>query len=128
MKRAPRAVVYSTDQDSDSKEELVSHKRRKATIKLGKLHTANTTVLKKIMWPQELVYRPNSQPTVYDKLTLHLFISGYLVILESVKPTQKEAIRRHLNKLMADVEVYGWELVQVFHAIWLQQLENGYAD
>ena len=30
----------------------------------------------------------------------------------------------HLQELMADMELYGWELVRAFHAIWLQQLEN----
>ena len=35
---------------------------------------------------------------------------------------------KHLSELIADAAVYGWEPVQVFHAVWLQQLENGCAD
>ena len=111
MKRAPRVVVYSTDEDLDSKEELVSHKKRNTTIKSGKLRMAETTVLRHIMWPHELVYEPGSQPAIYDELTLHLFISGYLAILEVVKTDQKDAMLKHLSDLMADAPVYWWEPV-----------------
>ena len=31
----------------------------------------------------------------------------------------------HLQELMADAELYGWEPIRAFHAVWLQQLENG---
>ena len=50
MRRAPRAVINSADEDSDSVEELVGCKRRKTIINLGKFHMADTTVLKKITW------------------------------------------------------------------------------
>ena len=33
----------------------------------------------------------------------------------------------HLTELMADTELYGWEDVRAFHAIWLQQMEQGRA-
>ena len=31
----------------------------------------------------------------------------------------------HLQELMEDVELYGWEPIGAFHPIWLQQLEQG---
>ena len=55
-------------------------------------------------------------------------MSGYLAILESEKPAQKEAMLKHHSELMADAAVYGWESVRAFHAIWLQQLENSCAE
>ena len=64
------------------------HKRRKTIIKSGKLCTADTTVIRRVTWFHELVYRLNGQPTNYDELPLLLFISGYLAVLELVKPAQ----------------------------------------
>ena len=34
----------------------------------------------------------------------------------------------HLVELMADAELYGWETVWAFHAVWLQQMEQGRAS
>ena len=31
----------------------------------------------------------------------------------------------HLNYLMADSELYGWEKVQAYYTTWLNQLEHG---
>ena len=78
---------------------------------------ANSTVLKHITWPHELMYATGGQPTVYEHLTLPLFISWYLAILEMVKPAQKEAMLKPFHELVADAEIY---------AARLQQLENGW--
>ena len=32
---------------------------------------------------------------------------------------------QHLQDLVDDVDLYGWEPVWAFHAVWLQQLEEG---
>ena len=109
MRKAPKAVADSTDEDSDSNEQLVGCKKRKTTIKSGKRHMANTTVLRQINWPHELVYGPGSQPTIYDELPLPLFIQGYLAIIESERPAQKKAMLKHLSELMANAAIYGWE-------------------
>ena len=74
------------------------------------------------------MYGPGGQPTIYEEIILPLFISGYLEFLESVKPAQKEAMLKHLSEVMANVAVYRWEQVWVFHTVWFQQLENGCAD
>ena len=52
-------------------------------------------------------------------------MSGYLAVLETVKPTHKPLMTKHLEELMADAELYGWESVRAYHAVWLQQIENG---
>ena len=62
MRRVSRAAVYSTDEDSVSEEALVNCKRRKTAIKSDKLCMADTTVLRQLTWPHELVYGPGSQP------------------------------------------------------------------
>ena len=66
-------------------------------------------------------------PTMISSLFL-LFITGYLVIFKVENPVQKEAMLKYLNELMAKTVIHGWEPVQVFHAIWFQQLENGCAN
>ena len=35
---------------------------------------------------------------------------------------------KHLRELMVDAVIYGWEPVRAFHAVSLQQLENGRAE
>ena len=44
---------------------------------------------------------------------------------------EKEAVRAkmasHLEDLMEDVELYGWERVRAYHIVWLNQLEQGWA-
>ena len=86
LKKTPKTPTYSSDEKSDSEEERVAWKRRKTTIKSGKLCTTNSTVLKQIVWHHELVYGPSGKPTIYDKLSLALFKQGYLAILEAEKP------------------------------------------
>ena len=29
---------------------------------------------------------------------------------------------------MADADTYGWEPIRAYHAVWLQQIENGCAE
>ena len=46
-------------------------------------------------------------------------------MLKTVKPAHKLLITKHLKKLMADAELYGWESLRAYNAVWLQQIENG---
>ena len=84
LKRAPNMHMFYSDEDSDSEEEQAAPKKRRTAIKSGKVRTADTTVLKQILWPHELVYDPSGKPAAYDELPLPLFIQGYLTILVQV--------------------------------------------
>ena len=44
------------------------------------------------------------------------------------KPDIKKWMSTHLADLVVDSELYGWEAVYAFHAVWLQQLEQGIAS
>ena len=33
---------------------------------------------------------------------------------------------QHLQDIMGDAELYTWEPIWAFHAVWLQQLEQGH--
>ena len=43
--------------------------------------------------------------------------------MEVEKQALKSHMARHLQELMADIELYGWKKVRAFHAVWLNQLE-----
>ena len=55
-------------------------KKKRTAIKSCKVHTADTTVLKQIVWQHKLVYDPSGKPAAYDELPLPIFIQGYLAI------------------------------------------------
>ena len=120
----PIITLSTTDEESDSDavEPLRQHRK---PLKFGKLYMANSMVLKMVTWPHELIYTAMGQPTMYEDLSVTRFVSGYLAIMEIVKRSIKHIMAKHLKKLMADDEVYGWAPVRAYYAIWLQQIENG---
>ena len=65
---------------------------------------------------------------MYEDLSLLLFITGYLAIVDRVKPTQKEVMLKHPRELMANTESYRWKSVRAFHVLWFQQLKKSRAD
>ena len=38
----------------------------------------------------------------------------------------KAKMASHLEELMGNAELYGWERVRAFHGVWLNQLEQGW--
>ena len=77
-------------------------------------------VIKKVTWPHEVVYAAICQPSVYGELSVTLFVTRYLAVMESVKPALTPIMTEHPKELMADVKVYGWSRVRAYHAVWLQ--------
>ena len=78
LKRAPNMPRCYSEDDSDSDEEQVAPKKRRTAIKSGKMCTADTTVLKQIVWPHKLVYDPSGRPAAYDDRPLHYSFKGIL--------------------------------------------------
>ena len=54
-----------------------------------------------------------------------LFIQGYLIIMQGEKEAVRTQMNGHLKDLMVDSELYVWEKVCAYHAVWLNQLEQG---
>ena len=52
-------------------------------------------------------------------------MSGYLAMLETAKPAQKPLMTKRIKEFIEDTELYSWEPVRGYHAVWLQQIENG---
>ena len=48
--------------------------------------------------------------------------------METVKPSLKPIMAKHLKELIADAEIYGWAPVRAYHAVRLQQIENSQAQ
>ena len=65
---------------------------------------------------------------MYAELTLPLFVSGYLAMLDAMKTSPMKLMLKQLTELMLDMELSGWEVVRGYHVISLQKLENGRAD
>ena len=65
---------------------------------------------------------------MYEDLSITLFVSGYLAIMETLKSSFKHIMAKHLKELMADAEVYGWAPVGAYHAVWIQQIKNSQAQ
>ena len=45
-------------------------------------------------------------------------------VMEAEKPAIRPLMATHLQELMGDAELYGWESVRTFHVVWLQQLDH----
>ena len=65
---------------------------------------------------------------MYEELTLQIFLSGYLSVLDTVMAGQKYMMLKHLKEIMVDTELYGWEAVSSYYAAWLQQLKYSRAN
>ena len=74
LKRAPDMnIYYSSDEDSDIKEEMVPRKKRKTALKSCKLHTADAIILKQIVWVMNLSTAPAARQQCM--MTYHYFLS-----------------------------------------------------
>ena len=85
-------------------------------------------VLHHVTWPHKCIYAADRQPTEYKTLSVPLFVSGYVKVMDTETLASKSLVGAHLADLMADAELYVWEAGRAFHAIWLQQIEQGHAS
>ena len=122
MRGASVLELPITDKDSRSEEEEAPRKR---ALKSGKVRRVDTTILCNITWPHEVIYTCTGQPAESHQLNITRVVSGFLTAMAAEKGSVKPYMLQHLHDLMADAKLYGWEPVRAFHALWLQQLEQG---
>ena len=125
MRVAPSLDLPTTDDDAGSEKKLTTPAPRRNGLKSGKTHTADTTLLRKITWPHEVVYTSSGHPTVFEEMSMSLFVSGYLTVIAGEKDQIKPYMIQHLQELIDDAESLVWEPVRAYYAVWLQQLEEG---
>ena len=68
MRQLPVLEISSTDERLLEDEGLVSTCNRKKQLKSGKLRTAASLVVHRVVWAHELVYTAEGQPAVYDTM------------------------------------------------------------
>ena len=78
-------------------------------MKSRNIRTTEPSVLHKVIWPEEMVYTTMGKPAEYDGLTIPLIFRGYLVVMVVEKTSVHPLMIQHLQDLMSDVELYGWE-------------------
>ena len=78
---------------------------------------ADTMVLHNITWLYSLVYAANDQSAAYDDFSVPLFVSGYYTVMEQEKNSIKPVLTNHLQEHMTNMELYGLEVVRLYHAV-----------
>ena len=61
-------------------------------LKSGRIRTADSTVLKRITWPYELMYNSGREPVVCEHKSIPQFVTGYLSVLDTVKSGGKQVM------------------------------------
>ena len=102
-------------------------KRKRCSIKFGKLRTCDTHVLHRIKGPHEMVCSVQSKAPVYKEMFLVHFTNRYLDIVAEEGSPIREVMLRHLRALLQDVNVYEWKVVREYHTAWLQLLKQRWA-
>ena len=82
--------------------------------------TGASTVIHKVTWPHKVVYTSEGNPASYQKLTIPLFVQGYLIVMELEEKRVKKLMFTHLQDLMSDTQWYGWDKVRTFHGVCLK--------
>ena len=127
LRRSLPTYLPTTDDDSGAENEVPTQPRKKDKGTLGKLRTADTTVINQVTWPHKLIYTPSGQPVIYNQLNSVAFLIGYLAVMVLESDQVKEGMLAHLQEMMQDGEVYGWSMVRSYHAACPQHLEQGRA-
>ena len=107
-RRTPLLVKTCTD-ESEMDEEPAPRRKKAQALKSGKVRTVDSTVIKRIMWPHELVYTSRGEPVTYELISLPQFVTGYLSVLDTVKSEERQLMLKHLKELMSVSSTYRWK-------------------
>ena len=72
---------------------------------------------RKLVLPHKVIYTSTGRPAEYDQFSIPLFVSEYLPVMLAKKEPMRPYVMQHLQDIMADVELYGWESIRAFHAL-----------
>ena len=68
-------------------------------------------MLYRVEWLYKSINTVEGKPAKYESLSIPLFISGYVRIMDAQKLDIKALMLAHLTELIADAELYRWEAV-----------------
>ena len=71
-------------------------------LKSGKICTAGLMVLKKVTWPHKLIYTAKGKFAQCEDLSVSLFVSGYMAVIDTENPALRLVMKKHLKELMSD--------------------------
>ena len=125
MRQLPAYSGATTKEDSTSEEEGQPAPRRRKQIKSSMDWTGSTTMVNKVTWPHKVIYTSAGELASDQDISIPKFVHGDLILMEGEEMTIKERIASHLQELMSDAELYGWECTRAFHSILLNQLKQG---
>ena len=89
--------------------------------------SAASLVVKRIVWPHDVVYTVAGKSAAYEELLISLFVQGYLIVMKGDLETFMVKMASHVEKLMGDLKLYGWER-GACHGVWFNQHEQGWAS
>ena len=69
------------DNELGSDDDVPAPAKRKVKGTLGKLCTADTTIINQITWPHKVLYMCSGEPAAYQELANMAFISGYITVM-----------------------------------------------
>ena len=108
--------LVTSDKESEPEVKSTSAHKRK-TLKSGKIRNAELSVLHKVVWPHKVVCTVTAKLAKYEGISILLFVSGYLAIMAAEKPSVHPLMAQHLQELMGEAELYGWEPIRAFHTV-----------
>ena len=109
----------------DGKEEEQLSATRRGHSTSGKLKSADTTAIHRVLWPHELIFTPEGQPTAYEGLSAMAFVKRFLNIMFLQKDALRIKMAAHLQEILEDGETFGWPMVRAYHVVW--NVEQGRA-
>ena len=76
MRSSYPSFLAIIDDELNGDEEEHPQLRRRTKTTSGKLRTADTTAVKQVLWPQELVFTPEGKPAIYNSMSCTAFVNG----------------------------------------------------
>ena len=71
LRGAPTTHLHLTDEVSDQAEPAPATAKCKISGVSGKIRTVDTTMVRSVMWPHEVVYSPTVQRIMYEHIILY---------------------------------------------------------
>ena len=68
-------------------------------------------VVHKVTWLHEIAFTIAGQPAIYHELSIALFGSGYLAVMDLERLSLRPLMASQLQKPIANAELYGWKPV-----------------